>query len=217
MEIYLIMLKKISILLAVAFCFAATTQGAVVLLDDFSTYSLGQIHGQGNWETNRNTSAVQPADGSKVVADTVGGGQVLAPGNTVIIESTVYPGATEEFCVPILQRESGLQLNRDFGVGYSPERVSPGSGGKALEDIVKVTAGSRASRFLAAEPSRMKTRMPSASFSIARRDHLPVSQVDQFGIVGRMSFTDVHRQIETALLFSQLIETEFESGIFLVH
>src|SRR5690554_1974064 len=53
-------------------------------------------------------------------------GAVLAPGDVVIYESTVYPGCTEEVCVPILERASGLVFNRDFFVGYSPERVNPG-------------------------------------------------------------------------------------------
>src|SRR6056297_376961 len=73
-------------------------------------------------------------------SETVGG--VLAPGNTVIFESTVYPGATEEVCVPILEAASGLTLNRDFFVGYSPERINPGDMTRRLPDIVKVTSGS---------------------------------------------------------------------------
>lgn len=69
-------------------------------------------------------------------------GQVLKPGDTVIYESTVYPGATEEDCVPILEQQSGLRLNRDFGVGYSPERINPGDKTHRLPTIVKVTSGS---------------------------------------------------------------------------
>ena len=69
-------------------------------------------------------------------------GSVLKPGDTVIYESTVYPGATEEDCVPILEQISGLALNRDFTVGYSPERINPGDQTRRLEDIVKVTSGS---------------------------------------------------------------------------
>ncbi len=60
----------------------------------------------------------------------------------VIFESTVYPGATEEVCVPILERESGLQFNRDFVCGYSPERINPGDREHRLSTIVKVTSGS---------------------------------------------------------------------------
>lgn len=67
---------------------------------------------------------------------------VLAPGNIVIFESTVYPGATEEFCVPFLEEGSGLTLNKDFFVGYSPERINPGDKTHRLPNIKKVTAGS---------------------------------------------------------------------------
>ncbi len=69
-------------------------------------------------------------------------GQVLKPGDVVIYESTVYPGATEEECVPILERHSGLVFNRDFFVGYSPERINPGDKQHRLPDIRKVTSGS---------------------------------------------------------------------------
>ncbi|WP_299792846.1 Vi polysaccharide biosynthesis UDP-N-acetylglucosamine C-6 dehydrogenase TviB [uncultured Marivita sp.] len=69
-------------------------------------------------------------------------GRVLKTNDTVIYESTVYPGATEEICVPILERESGLKLNDDFTVGYSPERINPGDMERRLPNIVKVTSGS---------------------------------------------------------------------------
>ncbi len=63
-------------------------------------------------------------------------------GDIVIYESTVYPGATEEECVPVLERVSGLEFNRDFFVGYSPERINPGDKEHRVHNIVKVTAGS---------------------------------------------------------------------------
>jgi UDP-N-acetyl-D-galactosamine dehydrogenase len=69
-------------------------------------------------------------------------GKYLKPGDLVIYESTVYPGCTEEVCVPILERESGLKLNRDFWVGYSPERINPGDRNHKLTNVVKVTSGS---------------------------------------------------------------------------
>ncbi|MBK1726385.1 Vi polysaccharide biosynthesis protein VipA/TviB [Halorhodospira neutriphila] len=69
-------------------------------------------------------------------------GQVLSPGDVVIYESTVYPGATEEDCAPALEATSGLACNRDFFLGYSPERVNPGDTAHRIPDIVKVTAGS---------------------------------------------------------------------------
>jgi UDP-N-acetyl-D-galactosamine dehydrogenase len=69
-------------------------------------------------------------------------GAALKAGDTVIYESTVYPGATEEVCVPILEAMSGLTFNTDFTVGYSPERINPGDQTRRLADIVKVTSGS---------------------------------------------------------------------------
>ena len=69
-------------------------------------------------------------------------GSVLAPGNIVVYESTVYPGATEEICVPVLEQASRLTFNRDFFAGYSPERINPGDKTHRLPDIVKVTSGS---------------------------------------------------------------------------
>lgn len=69
-------------------------------------------------------------------------GSVLKKGDTVIFESTVYPGATEEVCVPILQQESGLQYNKDFVCGYSPERINPGDKANTLTKIKKITSGS---------------------------------------------------------------------------
>ena len=69
-------------------------------------------------------------------------GRHLAPGDVVIFESTVYPGATEEDCVPVLEAVSGLRFNEDFFVGYSPERINPGDKQHRLPSIVKVTSGS---------------------------------------------------------------------------
>jgi UDP-N-acetyl-D-galactosamine dehydrogenase len=69
-------------------------------------------------------------------------GSVLKRGDVVIYESTVYPGATEEICVPELERVSGMIFNTDFFVGYSPERINPGDQQRRLVDIPKVTSGS---------------------------------------------------------------------------
>ncbi|NSY39606.1 Vi polysaccharide biosynthesis UDP-N-acetylglucosamine C-6 dehydrogenase TviB [Leisingera sp. ANG59] len=69
-------------------------------------------------------------------------GGVLKPGDLVIYESTVYPGATEEDCVPVLEARSGLAFNKDFFAGYSPERINPGDKQRRLKDVVKVTSGS---------------------------------------------------------------------------
>jgi UDP-N-acetyl-D-galactosamine dehydrogenase len=69
-------------------------------------------------------------------------GWALNPGDIVIFESTVYPGATEEVCVPVLEQHSGLKFNRDFFCGYSPERINPGDKEHRLPTIKKVTSGS---------------------------------------------------------------------------
>lgn len=75
---------------------------------------------------------------SKLVA------KYLDPDDIVIYESTVYPGATEDVCVPVLEKESGLTFNVDFYCGYSPERINPGDKTNKLENIIKVTSGSTA-------------------------------------------------------------------------
>src|SRR5690554_1509707 len=69
-------------------------------------------------------------------------GSVLSEGDVVIYESTVYPGATEEVCVPILEQISGLKFNENFFVGYSPERINPGDKAHRVTNILKVTSGS---------------------------------------------------------------------------
>jgi len=68
-------------------------------------------------------------------------GENLARGTTVVFESTVYPGATEEVCIPLLEQHSGMKWKKDFFVGYSPERINPGDKQHALTKIVKVVAG----------------------------------------------------------------------------
>jgi UDP-N-acetyl-D-galactosamine dehydrogenase len=69
-------------------------------------------------------------------------GRVLRQGSVVVFESTVYPGATEEVCVPIIEKASGLKLNQGFFAGYSPERINPGDQRRRLPDILKITSGS---------------------------------------------------------------------------
>ncbi|MDM1304712.1 Vi polysaccharide biosynthesis UDP-N-acetylglucosamine C-6 dehydrogenase TviB [Acinetobacter indicus] len=69
-------------------------------------------------------------------------GQVLSPGDIVVYESTVYPGATEEVCIPVLEKMSGLKFNQDFFAGYSPERINPGDKVNTLTKIKKITSGS---------------------------------------------------------------------------
>ncbi|WP_374764727.1 nucleotide sugar dehydrogenase [Yunchengibacter salinarum] len=76
----------------------------------------------------------------KKASETVG--RALSAGDLVIFESTVYPGVTEDTCVPILEAHSGLTFNHDFTVGYSPERMNPGDKARPLHKIVKITSGS---------------------------------------------------------------------------
>lgn len=68
-------------------------------------------------------------------------GRHLSPGSVVVFESTVYPGVTEEICMPILEKESGLSCGRDFKIGYSPERINPGDKVHRLETITKIVSG----------------------------------------------------------------------------
>ena len=84
-----------------------------------------------------NTPDLNPLKSASEIA-----GKVLDKGNVVIYESTVYPGATEEICVPILEKESGLKYNAEFSCGYSPERINPGDKEHSLTAITKVTSGS---------------------------------------------------------------------------
>ncbi len=86
--------------------------------------------------------AARRPDLSPLVAASQTIGRMLKPGDTVVYESTVYPGCTEEVCVPILERESGLKFNESFFAGYSPERVNPGDQEHRLVNILKVTSGS---------------------------------------------------------------------------
>lgn len=69
-------------------------------------------------------------------------GQHMVSGSCVVFESTVFPGATEDVCIPIMEKESGLEFGKDFTVGYSPERINPGDKVHTLESIVKIVSGS---------------------------------------------------------------------------
>ncbi len=83
-----------------------------------------------------NSPDLRPLEG---VSKTVG--QNLTPGTIVVFESTVYPGVTEDICVPIIEKESGLKCGEDFKVGYSPERINPGDKIHTLTNIVKIVSG----------------------------------------------------------------------------
>ena len=72
-------------------------------------------------------------------------GNVLSEGDVVIYESTVYPGCTEEVCVPALEKSSKLKFNKDFFCGYSPERINPGDSVRKVHNIIKITSGSNPS------------------------------------------------------------------------
>lgn len=82
------------------------------------------------------TPDLRPVEGASAIL-----GRNLTKGSVVIFESTVYPGVTEDICVPILERESGLKCGEDFKVGYSPERINPGDKVHRLETIVKIVSG----------------------------------------------------------------------------
>ena len=82
------------------------------------------------------TPDLSPVEGASRIL-----GRNLTPGSVVVYESTVYPGVTEDVCVPILERESGLRCGVDFKVGYSPERINPGDKERRLENIVKIVSG----------------------------------------------------------------------------
>jgi UDP-N-acetyl-D-galactosamine dehydrogenase len=81
-------------------------------------------------------------DLSPLISASRGIGQVITPGDIVIYESTVYPGATEDDCIPVIEEVSGLKFNRDFYAGYSPERINPGDKEHRVTTIKKVTSGS---------------------------------------------------------------------------
>lgn len=82
------------------------------------------------------TPDLSPVTGASVIL-----GRNLTPGSIVVYESTVYPGVTEEICIPILEKESGLKCGVDFKIGYSPERINPGDKVHVLSNIVKVVSG----------------------------------------------------------------------------
>ena len=137
-------------------------------------------------------------------------GEVLSKNDIVIYESTTYPGCTEEFCVPILENVSGLKLNQDFFVGYSPERINPGDKVNTLETIVKVISGSsdfatdvikdiyskvvKAGLYIA--PS-IKVAEASKAIENAQRD-INISFVNELAIIFELLGIDTNEVIEAA-------------------
>src|SRR5690242_6111028 len=85
--------------------------------------------------------AARQPDFAPLVSASTGVGKHMKRGTTVVYESTVYPGATEEICVPVLEKHSGMKWQRDFNVGYSPERINPGDKEHTLTRITKVVSG----------------------------------------------------------------------------
>lgn len=137
-------------------------------------------------------------------------GKLLSKNDLVIYESTTYPGCTEEFCVPILEKESGLLYNNDFFVGYSPERINPGDKINKLQTIVKVISGSNnlATKIihdiyskvvkagLHTAPS-IKVAEASKAIENAQRD-LNISFVNELAIIFELLDIDTNEVLEAA-------------------
>ena len=131
-------------------------------------------------------------------------GRLLKPGDIAVYESTVYPGATEEVCVPILERESGLRFNSDFFAGYSPERINPGDKDHRVTTILKVTSGStpEAAEFVDALYRRIITAGTHRATSIRVAEAAKVIENTQRDV-------NIALVNELALLFNRLgIDTE---------
>jgi len=137
-------------------------------------------------------------------------GQVLNRGDVVIFESTVYPGATEEVCVPIMEEASGLEFNRDFFAGYSPERINPGDKEHRITGIRKVTSGSTpeaadfvdalyASIILAGTHKTSSIRVAEAAKVIenTQRD-LNIALVNELALIFERLGIDTHEVLEAA-------------------
>jgi UDP-N-acetyl-D-galactosamine dehydrogenase len=137
-------------------------------------------------------------------------GKILKKGDFVIYESTVYPGCTEEVCVPILENESSLIFNRDFFVGYSPERINPGDKVNTLKNIVKVTSGSNQqvadevdfmyNKIITAgthKASSIKVAEASKSIENAQRD-LNISFVNELALIFDRIGIDTTEVLEAA-------------------
>ena len=137
-------------------------------------------------------------------------GSVLKKGDIVIYESTVFPGCTEEVCVPVLENESGLVFNRDFFCGYSPERINPGDKKHRVTDILKVTSGStpeiakevdrlyasviKAGTFLAVD---IKTAEAAKVIENAQRD-INIAFVNELALIFDKLGIDTHDVLEAA-------------------
>jgi len=131
-------------------------------------------------------------------------GSILKKGDIVIYESTVYPGATEEVCVPILEKESGLNFNEDFYCGYSPERINPGDKEHRVTTIKKVTSGSTSE--IAAEVDKLYQEIITAGTHKA--DSIKVAEAAKV-IENTQRDVNIALINELALIFNKLdIDTE---------
>lgn len=137
-------------------------------------------------------------------------GNYLKKGDIVIYESTVYPGCTEEVCVPILQKESNLKHNKDFFTGYSPERINPGDKTNTLSKIIKVTSGSNKETAIKVNnlyktiitagthmASSIKVAEASKAIENAQRD-LNISFMNELSLIFHKMDLDTNEVIEAA-------------------
>ena len=137
-------------------------------------------------------------------------GEVLKKGNFVIYESTVYPGCTEEECIPILEKQSNLKLNKDFFCGYSPERINPGDKINTLTKILKVTSGSnpKAAQFVdelystiidagTYKAASIKIAEASKAIEDAQRD-VDISFMNELALIFNLMKIDTNDVIEAA-------------------
>ena len=137
-------------------------------------------------------------------------GSVLKPDDVVIYESTTYPGCTEEDCVPVLEKTSGLKFNRDFYCGYSPERINPGDKVNTLATIKKVTSGSTPEiaeyvdqlykRIISAgthKATSLKVAEASKAIENAQRD-VNISFVNELALIFDRMGIDTHEVLEAA-------------------
>ena len=137
-------------------------------------------------------------------------GQVLKKGDYVVYESTVYPGCTEEDCLPILEQESGLKLGVDFKLGYSPERINPGDKARTIDKILKIVSGSDQTalqeiskiygQIITAgiyEASTIKVAEAAKVIENAQRD-LNISFVNELSIIFDKMDIDTHEVLKAA-------------------
>tara|TARA_E500000178_G_scaffold224271_1_gene221168 strand:- start:8657 stop:9928 length:1272 start_codon:yes stop_codon:yes gene_type:complete len=137
-------------------------------------------------------------------------GKILKKKDIVIYESTVYPGCTEEFCIPVLEKNSSLKVNKDFFIGYSPERINPGDKINTIDKIVKVTSGSNkeSSVFIdrlyssvitagTYQASSIKIAEASKAIENAQRD-LNISFVNELAIIFNLMKIDTNEVLDAA-------------------